>query len=86
MQFLVSEKDFLVLVIIFDVTQARSTRIAAQLGLWHSEKECGAILVNVIGYVSVHAKIPTFLQKRAAAANSQLGRLRASEKPNLQLK
>jgi len=84
-QFLVSENDPLPFVVVFDVTQARNARIAAQFGWRHTEKDCRAILINVIKNVSAHVKAQAFAQGRLASATSLRQRYRANEKPNLQL-
>src|SRR5438874_12191537 len=55
---------------VFDVTQARNARIAAQFGWRHTEKDCRAILINVIKNVSAHVKAQAFAQGRLASATS----------------
>lgn len=45
------------------MTQAGSARIAPQFRLWQSEQDCGAMLINVIGNVSVHNEAPNLLAK-----------------------
>jgi hypothetical protein len=59
-QLLVGENHLLAPVIVFQVTQARYSRITPQFRFWESEKHRGVMLVHLFLDIRAHAKAQTF--------------------------